>query len=44
MSYDEEDDLLKVDGEDGEELMDPLEEPLEFTDPDYEEEDPDKDH
>ena len=42
MSYDEEEDLM-VDGDSGEELIDPLEEPLDL-DSEYEEEDPDKDH
>ncbi len=43
MSYDEEEDLM-VDGEDGDELLDPLEEEPDDLDSDYEEEDPDKDH
>ena len=43
MSYDEENDL-KVDGDDGDELLDPLEEPLEFVDSEYEDEEGDKDH
>ena len=43
MSYDEEDGSLEDGDVLDEELLDPLEEPLEF-DTGYEDEDPDKDH